>query len=42
MVRHGLLLAKGRRRVYQCGEEDVGNLFPNLDGEPRVGFCAIK
>ena len=42
MVRHGVLLAKDRRRVCQCVEEEVGNLFPNPDGEKRVGCRTIK
>ena len=42
MFRHGVLLAKDSMRVCQCVEEEVSNMFPNLDGELRVRFCAIK
>ena len=41
MVIHGVLLAK-TGRLFQCVEEEVGNIFPNLDGEPRIRFRAIK
>ena len=40
-VRHGVLLARDRRRVCPCVEIEIGEHFPETVEEPRVGFIAV-